>query len=144
MPKRPDFPIAKITEQLEISRSPLRRGLKDGRFPKAKKTTTEAGLFLSRTCSKRGSYPRKTWLNDLVHERAQVEKLKVLLEAERNHAESLRLALRMIEPGKISIPAPRQDPPTKGSGPELSTVPHRASSVRRSFRLIDRLFRRQH
>ncbi|MFD6660742.1 helix-turn-helix transcriptional regulator, partial [Streptomyces parvus] len=37
MSKRPEFPIAQITEQFEISRSTLRRGLNDGRFPNAKK-----------------------------------------------------------------------------------------------------------
>src|SRR5699024_12754018 len=37
--------------------------------------------------------------NELAHERAQVDKLKALLEAERAHVESLRMALRLIEPG---------------------------------------------
>src|SRR5699024_8220842 len=43
MSKRPDFTIAQVTEQFDVSRSTVRRGLNNGRFPNATKDTTDAG-----------------------------------------------------------------------------------------------------
>ncbi|WP_344721780.1 hypothetical protein, partial [Enteractinococcus coprophilus] len=180
MSKRPEFPIAQITEQFEISRSTLRRGLNDGRFPNAKKDHHGRWLIPVDDVLQAGFKPRKTWLNDiahesgsqgghdsgslaqngvstnenkgsnelaqlekeLAHERAQVEKFKALLEAEQNHVESLRMALRMIESGKTTTSLTSSDFPTQDSESEQNIEAHPVSSTRRSSRLIDRLFRR--
>lgn len=56
---------------------------------------------------------------ELAHERAQVEKLKALLDAERNHIESLRIALRMLEPKRITSPE-AADTPQQPSTEEAS------------------------
>lgn len=181
MSKRPEFTIAQITEQFEISRSTVRRGLGDGRFPHAKKDYHGRWLIPIDDVLQAGFPPRKTWLTDpahepgskgshdpgqpaqnsvnangsagftdqvhlekeLAHERAQVDKLKALLEAERNHVESLRMALRMIEPGKDTAQTTSQDSSTENSGPEQNTGLHRGPGAKRPSRLLDRLFRRQ-
>lgn len=147
MSKRPEFTIAQITEQFDVSRSTVRRGLTNGRFPNAIKNHHGRWTIPVDDVLQAGFTPRKTWLNDpahepgsqgghdhgqhgqttadaneqagfmnqvhleneLAHERAQVDKLKALLEAERAHVESLRMALRMIEPGISSPPTTAQD-----------------------------------
>lgn len=181
MSKRPEFTIAQIIEQFNVSRSTVRRGLNDGRFPKAKKDQHGRWLIPVDDVLQAGFKPRKTWLNDLAHEpgsqgvhdsgslaqgsipanknagsneqaqlekelaheRAQVDKLKALLEAERAHVESLRLALRMIEPSKNTRPTTGQDASTKDSKSEQYPVSLRTSHVRRSSGLLNRLFRRE-
>ena len=50
-------------------------------------------------------------MNQLVHERAQVEKLTALLEPERDHVNSLKMALRMLEgPSPVAQHSPHLDP----------------------------------
>ena len=130
MSKRPELTVAQITEQFDVSRSTVRRGINNGRFPNATKDHHGRWLIPVDDVLNAGYKPRKTWLNEgghdhgqgsqnpvdankqavvtdhgrlkneLAHERAQVDKLKALLEAERAHVESLRMALRMIEPSK--------------------------------------------
>ena len=130
MSKRPDFTIAQVVKQFEVSQSTLRRGITSGRFPNATKDHAGRWVIPVDDVLNAGYKPRKTWLNEgghdhgqgsqnpvdankqavvtdhgrleneLAHERAQVDKLKALLEAERAHVESLRMALRMIEPSK--------------------------------------------
>lgn len=140
--KRPDFTIAQIVEQFKVSRSTVRRGLNDGRFPQAKKDHHGRWMIPIDDILQAGFPARKTWLNEsaqepdslagheppkptqssselndqagfmnqvhlekeLAHERAQVDKLKALLDAERSHVESLRMALRMIEPRRTTSP----------------------------------------
>lgn len=74
---------------------------------------------------------------ELAHERAQVEKLKALLEAERNHVESLRMALRMIEtkkpnPPEAAVTTPEPAPDQATSGP--ATAAKRSSLFQQLFK----------
>lgn len=78
--------------------------------------------------------------NELAHERAQVDKLKALLDAERAHVESLRMALRMLEPGKpIPSEEPTHEPPSQEQIPKRNKIPQRP----RTTRLFNRLFKRR-
>src|SRR5699024_12109717 len=77
--------------------------------------------------------------NELAHERAQVDKLKALLEAERAHVESLRMALRMIEPGK---PVPSEDPTPEPSSQEQTPTRNQSPQRPRKARLFPRFFKR--
>lgn len=76
--------------------------------------------------------------NELAHERAQVDKLKALLEAERAHVESLRMALRMIEPSK---PAPSEESTTEPSSLEQTPTRNQDPPRPRTARLFQRLFK---
>ncbi len=82
--------------------------------------------------------------NELAHERAQVDKLKALLDAERAHVESLRMALRMIEPGTAHQP---KEPTTAAetsaehARPEPATTPSRTPRPRKSLRLFRQFFK---
>ena len=75
--------------------------------------------------------------NELARERAQVDKLKALLEAERAHVESLRMALRMIEPGPNT--QPKEVAPTPETSPK-QTTPEPSQPAPRP-RLLQRLFK---
>lgn len=171
---RPKFTIAQITEQFTVSRSTVRRGLNDGRFPNAEKDYHGRWLIPVDDVLHAGFKPRKTWLNEsgsqgahdpsqlaqnhldgndsavltdqahiekeLAHERAQVDKLKALLEAERAHVESLRMALRMIE----AAPAgPRESTASSPPHPDFSTAATRDDRPRKSTkpRIFQRLFK---
>ena len=173
MSKRPKFTIAQITEQFDVSRSTVRRGINNGRFPNATKDHHGRWLIPVDDVLNTGYKPRKTWLNqgshdhgheprsqgghdhgqgsqtsvdankqavvsdhgqlenELAHERAQVDKLKALLDAERAHVESLRMALRMIEPGTTTTPS------------EAAATPEPHHSAARKPRLLQRLFKRR-
>lgn len=171
MPKRPEFTIAQITEQFNISRSTVRRGLVDSRFPNAKKDHHGRWLIPVDDVLQAGFTPRKTWLNEgvheadsqgshepsqpaqnglganehaglmnqahleneLAHERAQVDKLKALLDAERAHVESLRMALRMIESGTNT-------PAKEVAATPAQTTPEPPSTAPKQ-RLFQRLFK---
>ena len=177
MSKRPDFTIAQITEQFDVSRSTVRRGLNNGRFPNAKKDHHGRWAIPVDDVLQAGFTPRKTWLNDpgsqgghepgqptqtspdaneqegfmnqvhleneLAHERAHVDKLKALLDAERAHVESLRMALRMIEPRQDASP-PTLHTAAEAATPE-STPEHAAPEpnvTAQKPRLFQRLFKR--
>lgn len=185
MSKRPEFTIAQITEQFDVSRSTVRRGINNERFPNATKDHHGRWLIPVDDVLNAGYKPRKTWLNEgshdhghepssqgghdqgqgsqtlsdankqavvtdhgqleneLAHERAQVDKLKALLEAERAHVESLRMALRMIEPGKAAPPAATAEEPSSAHAvSESNTVPDAAvSKTQKKLRLFHRLFK---
>jgi len=171
MSKRPEFTIAHITEQFDVSRSTVRRGLTNGRFPNAKKDHHGRWVIPVDDVLQAGITPRKTWLNDpvhephsgethepgqsaqtdvdandnkgfmnqshlekeLAHERAQVDKLKALLDAERAHVESLRMALRMIETRETRAPITQ---------PESQNVPSQSETneAKRTPGLVQRIF----
>lgn len=180
MSKRPEFTIAQVTERFEVSRSTLRRGLSDGRFPDARKDETGRWVIPVDNVLQAGFIARKTWFNDPAHEpgsavtheqdnqvhvglhsndnavlseleqtkdelareRAQAEKLAALLEAEREHVNSLRMALRMIE---ANVPAPSQvetraEPVQEA--PRASETPVN-EKPRQGTALFSRLFRRR-
>lgn len=181
MSKRPEFTIAQITEQFDVSRSTVRRAINNRRFPNATKDHHGRWMIPVDDVLHAGYKPRKTWLNEgshdrghepgsqrghdhgqgsqtltdtskqavvtdlgqieneLAHERAQVDKLKALLEAERAHVESLRMALRMIEPGK---PVPSEDPTPEPSSQEQTPTRNQSPQRPRKARLFQRLFKR--
>lgn len=185
MSKRPKFTIAQITEQFDLSRSTVRRGINNGRFPNATKDHHGRWIVPVDDVLNAGYKPRKTWLNEgshdhghepgsqsghdhgqgsqtlsddnkqavatdhgqleneLAHERAQVDKLKALLEAERAHVESLRMALRMIEPSKSDEPkeAPTPEVSQSQESPEQDDVRSRASRTLKTPRMFRRLFK---
>ena len=180
MSKRPDFTIAQVTEQFDVSRSTVRRGLNNGRFPNATKDHHGRWIIPVDDVLNAGYKPRKTWLNEgshdrghepgsqgghdhgqgsqtlsdankqavltdhgqlkneLAYERAQVDKLKALLKAERAHVESLRMALRMIEPAK---PNPSEDPTHEPSSQEQTPTRNQSPQRPRKTRLFNRLFK---
>lgn len=180
MSKRPEFTIAQITEQFDVSRSTVRRGINNGRFPNATKDHHGRWLIPVDDVLNAGYKPRKTWFNEgshdhghepgsqgghdhghgsqnpveankqavvsdhgqleneLAHERAQVDKLKALLEAERAHVESLRMALRMIEPGK---PIPSDEPTPEPSSLEQDPARNQRIERPKTTRLFSRLFK---
>lgn len=76
--------------------------------------------------------------NELAHERAQVDKLKALLEAERAHVESLRMALRMIEPAATAPPSETKS--TKRSAPEQHSLENH-QKIEQKPNLLKRLLR---
>jgi len=180
MSKRPEFTIAQVTERFDVSRSTLRRGLSDGRFPDARKDETGRWVIPVDNVLQAGFTARKTWFNEPVHEpgstvtneqdgqahiglhesddavlseleqtkdelareRAQAEKLAALLEAEREHVNSLRMALRMIE-AKVSAPSqgePRADPVKEA--PRAPEIPG-SEKPQQGPRFFSRLFRRR-
>lgn len=176
MTKRPAFTIAEAIERFEVSRSTLRRGITDGRFPSATKDPQGRWVINVDDLLQAGYKARKTWLNDpaheqghepgspgghdhaqsghtptftneqavvsehaqlradLAHERAQVEKLQALLEAERAHVESLKIAMRMIERA-----APKPSEPPKPEEP--TSTPETPEHPR--TRLFARIFKKQ-
>lgn len=166
MTKRPTFTIAEVVDRFDVSRSTLRRGITDGRFPSAAKDSQGRWVINVDDLLQAGYTARKTWLNepvhdhggqtstftnenavlsehgqlqaDLAHERAQVEKLQALLEAERSHVESLRMALRMIEPA----PSPDDNPePEKEKMTRVSKSPEKAPVSQKGF--FSRLFHKK-
>lgn len=176
MSKRPDFTIAQVTEQFDVSRSTVRRGLAEGRFPGAKKDQAGRWVIPIDDILQAGFKPRKTWFNEqshepapdvgheqpslaqsnndavfseltqlqneLAHERAQVDKLKALLEAEQEHVNSLRMALRMIEGNSSAASRSQPDSPSDTSRPtdyarRIDEPPRQIAGV------FSRLFRRR-
>lgn len=175
MSKRPEFTIAQITERFEVSRSTLRRGLNDGRFPEARKDHAGRWVIPVENIQQAGFKARKTWFNDHAHEpgpasnnepakptqepsdtndsavlselgqvknelaqeRAQVDKLKALLEAEKEHVNSLRMALRMIE-AKSPVSEPEVETPKVESLQQTT-----GSHFNRPPGLFNRFFRRR-
>jgi len=181
MSKRPEFTIAQITEQFDVSRSTVRRGINNERFPNATKDHHGRWTIPVDDVLNAGYKPRKTWLNEdshdhghepgsqgghdhgqggqnpvdankqavvtdhgqleneLAHERAQVDKLKALLEAERAHVESLRMALRMIEPSRPTA-SPEASTDTEQSTEKISSEP---ASATKKLSLLQRLIKRR-
>lgn len=69
MTKRPAFTIAEAVDRFEVSRSTLRRGITDGRFPSAAKDSQGRWVINVDDLLQEGFTARKTWLNDSAHER---------------------------------------------------------------------------
>ena len=180
MSNRPEFTIAHIIEQFEVSRSTVRRGLTNGRFPNAKKDHHGRWVIPVDDILQAGFPPRKTWLHDgtahepdsqgthepgqsaqnsvdanetngfmnqvhlekeLAHERAQVDKLKALLEAESAHVESLRMALRMIESAPTGSPESTASSPPHPDSAAAAPRDARPSAATKP-RILQRLFKR--
>jgi len=77
--------------------------------------------------------------NELVHERAQVDKLKALLEAEQEHVNSLRMALRMIE----ARPAVQPLPESNVDNPEKRSPQPKANTSGNGLGLFSRIFKKR-
>lgn len=180
MSKRPEFTIAQVTERFDVSRSTLRRGLSDGRFPDARKDESGRWVIPVENVLQAGFIARKTWFNDPAHEpgstviheqdeqahiglhannnavlseleqtkdelareRAQAEKLAALLEAEREHVNSLRMALRMIEangtaPSQVEATAEPVQEASRAPMAPVNEKPHQGPGF------FSRLFRRR-
>src|SRR5690625_4927868 len=65
---RPDFTIAQVVKQFEVSQSTLRRGITSGRFPNATKDHAGRWVIPVDDVLDAGYKPRKTWLNEGSHD----------------------------------------------------------------------------
>lgn len=174
--QRPRLLIAEVVDRFEVSRSTLRRGLLQGRFPNATKDTAGRWVIPVDDLFQASIKSRKTWLNesahqgghepgsppthepapdahfgtftndqagfteqaqlraDLAQERAQAEKLQALLDSEREHTASLKMALRLLQAGPTNRTTPAASPQPAPTAPKPAPA-HRG--------LFARLFRHQ-
>lgn len=89
MATRPSLTIAEAIEQFNLSRTTVRRGIENGKFPNATKDAQGRWTIPVDDLVAAGVLPRKTWLNERAHDVfTPAHSLQSLVASELAHPEN--------------------------------------------------------